>query len=51
MDLAHTTEHAAARLRQRGIPGELLDLLVEYGYERHDGHGARVLAFNKKATV
>jgi hypothetical protein len=51
MHLAHTTEHAAARLRQRGIPGELLDLLVEYGHERHDGHGARVLAFNKKARA
>jgi hypothetical protein len=49
MYLAHTTEHAAARLRQRGIPGELLELLVEFGHERHDGHGARVLAFNKKA--
>jgi len=49
MHLARTTEHADARLRQRGIPEELLGLLVEFGHERHDGHGARVLAFNKKA--
>jgi hypothetical protein len=29
----------------------LLDLLVEYGHQRHDDHGARVLAFNKKARA
>lgn len=49
MDLAYSTEHATARLRQRGIPTELLDLLVRYGEERHDGHGARVVAFSKRA--
>lgn len=51
MDLAYSTEHATARLRQRGIPKELLDLLVFYGEERHDGHGARVVAFSKRTRA
>lgn len=48
MDIAYSTEHATARLRQRGIPIELLDLLVHYGEEKYDGHGARILAFSKR---
>ena len=48
MNIAYSTEHATARLRQRGIPLELLELLVEYGEERYDGHGARVLGFSKR---
>ena len=48
MDIAKSTEHATARLRQRGIPTELLDLLIRFGEEWHDGHGARVIGFTKR---
>lgn len=36
------TDHAAIRMRQRGIPAWFLDLLVEHGKSTHDGHGAIV---------
>lgn len=49
MQLAYSTQHATARMRQRGIPMELLDLLVSYGEEWHDGHGSTVMAFSKRA--
>lgn len=49
MDFAYSTEHATARMRQRGIPEELLDLLARFGEEWHDGHGARILGFTKRA--
>jgi hypothetical protein len=49
LEIAYSTEHATSRLRQRGIPAELLDLLVRYGVSWHDGRGARVLAFDKKS--
>jgi hypothetical protein len=48
MDIAYSTEHATSRLRQRGIPTELLDLLMSYGDESHDGHGARVIGFSRR---
>jgi len=49
MEIAYSTEHANARLRQRGIPAELLSLLINYGEEHYDGHGARVMAFSKRS--
>ena len=48
MNIAYSTEHATARLRQRGIPTELLDLLVSYGEESYDGHGARIIGFSRR---
>lgn len=51
MKVAYSTEHATARLRQRGIPLELLDLLVEYGEEWHDGHGARIMGFSRRTRA
>ncbi|MDP1698914.1 MAG: hypothetical protein Q8L45_14205 [Xanthomonadaceae bacterium] len=49
MDISYATEHAANRLNQRGIPGELLAMLLSYGDARHDGNGARVVAFSQRA--
>lgn len=51
MDIAYSTEHATARRQQRGIPIELLELLVTYGEECHDGHGARVLGFSRRTRL
>jgi hypothetical protein len=47
MQTAYATKHATARVRQRGIPASLVELLIQYGQESHDGHGARVVRFNR----
>lgn len=49
MQSAHLTQHAAKRLRQRGIPETILPLLFDFGEEEYDHHGTRTLYFNKKA--
>ena len=36
------TEHARARMQQRGIPPTALDLLLDYGREAHDHRGSIV---------
>jgi hypothetical protein len=46
MDLI-TTYHAEARQRQRGIPGFVVESLVDYGKVNHDHHGAEILTFPK----
>lgn len=43
------TDHAAARMQQRGIPSWYLRLLVEHGKTTHDGHGAVLKSISKSA--
>ena len=43
------SRHAQVRSQQRGISLELVDLLLDYGQERHVGRGATVLSFSKSA--
>ena len=44
------TDHAAARQRQRGIPGEVVDCLLDFGHEEHDHRrGAVVVYFDHRA--
>ena len=43
------TVHAAARLRQRGIPAEALDCLESFGHVRHDHRGAEVLYMDHRS--
>jgi hypothetical protein len=43
----YLSQHAQARLQQRGIPAWYVDLLVSWGEGRHDGHGAQVFAVTK----
>src|SRR5262245_15350321 len=43
------TEHAAARVRQRGVDPVVLDCLLSYGTSVHDHHGAEIVVFDKKA--
>ena len=43
------THHATKRMQQRGIPERVLPLLLEYGEEEYDHHGAILLYFNKRA--
>lgn len=41
--------HARARMQQRGIGADALDLLLSYGKEAHDHHGAVILYMDKAA--
>jgi hypothetical protein len=43
------TQHARARMQQRGIAPVMLDRLLDYGRERHDHHGAVVVMLDKRA--
>ena len=43
------TLHAATRCQQRGVPQLLIDLLLKFGSRQHDGRGAEVCYFDKKA--
>lgn len=43
------TKHASARKQQRGIPGSVLDCLLEFGKASHDNRGGEVLYFDKRA--
>lgn len=42
------TSHAQTRCQQRGIPSEVVDLLLAYGEERHR-HGATVRFMDREA--
>ncbi len=41
------SHHAATRLQQRGIPGHVIDTLINFGKVNHDHHGAEILTFPK----
>ena len=43
------TSHARARMQQRGIGAEALDILLSYGREAYDHHGAVILYMDKAA--
>lgn len=42
------TRHACIRAQQRAIPSMIIDLLLQYGVEEHDGHGAVRRYFDKR---
>lgn len=48
-DVVYCTDHTRARQRQRGIPNELLQLLLRFGQRRRGGHGAWFTFFDKRA--
>jgi hypothetical protein len=43
------THHAARRLQQRGIPEDVLPLLMRFGAHEYDKHGARVVYLTHKS--
>ena len=47
--LKQITDHARARLQQRGIPLPVLDCLLSFGKKVHDHHGAEILFFDHQA--
>lgn len=42
------SRHAEIRSQQRAIPLDLVDLLLDFGHERHVGNGATVLSFPRR---
>jgi hypothetical protein len=47
--MTHMTQHAQARMQQRGITKQTLESLLDYGAVTYDHHGATIVYFNKKA--
>jgi hypothetical protein len=43
------TDHARARLQQRGIPESVLESLLDFGREVHDHHGSAIVYFDHRA--
>lgn len=43
------TTHSHARAQQRGLPPLVLHWLDDYGTETHDGHGAVIRHFDRRA--
>jgi hypothetical protein len=43
------TDHARARLQQRGIPESVLESLLDFGREAHDHHGSAIVYFDHRA--
>ena len=49
MPISDVSNHAQARMQQRGVTPGLLDLLDAYGATQYDHRGAQVRYFNKAA--
>jgi hypothetical protein len=49
VDMLPMTQHAEARMQQRGITRRTLESLLDYGAQTHDHRGATLVYFNKKA--
>lgn len=45
------TEHARARMQQRGISAAAIDMLLSYGRTSHDHHGGEIVFFDKAARA
>jgi hypothetical protein len=43
------TEHARARMQQRGISPTAVELLLDFGRETHDHRGCRIVRFDKRS--
>lgn len=48
---SYFTNHARARMQQRGISAAAIDLLLDYGRAAHDHHGGEIVFFDKSARV
>ena len=46
----HVSQHAEVRMQQRAISADMLEILLEYGHSRFDGHGAMIVSFPKQAV-
>jgi hypothetical protein len=48
---SYFTDHARARMQQRGISAAAIDLLFSYGASAHDHHGGEIVYFDKSARA
>lgn len=48
---AELTQHAQARMQQRGIPTEIVEQLVDFGRVTHDHHGGRIVWFDRASRM
>ncbi len=46
---SNLTNHAQARLQQRGISSHVLDCLLQYGRKVHDHRGGEIIYFDHQA--
>lgn len=46
---AMLSQHARARMQQRGIPNERVERVLAFGCEVHDGHGGVIIYFDRAA--
>lgn len=49
--LQDLTDHARARMRQRGIPAAVVADLLAYGRAEHDHRGGTIVYFDRKARA
>lgn len=47
--MLNKTVHMHTLAQQRGIPPLIIDLLLEFGVEEHDGRGAEICYFDNKS--
>ncbi len=47
--MENLTQHAMARMQQRGFNLKIVDYLLQCGTEIHDHHGATIIFFDKHA--
>jgi hypothetical protein len=45
--MTHYSRHAQARQQQRGIPGFVIESLIQFGKPNYDHRGAEVITFPK----
>ena len=45
----YLSKHAKDRTQQRGIAPMVIDLLLEFGTREHDGKGAEICYFDRRA--
>lgn len=48
---AELTQHAQARMQQRGIPAEIVEQLVDFGRVTHDHQGGRIVWFDRASRM
>ena len=47
--MENLTQHAVARMQQRGIKAQAVEMLFHFGAKEHDHRGATILYFDKPA--
>lgn len=48
---AELTQHAQARMQQRGIPAEVVEQLIDFGRVTHDHQGGRIAWFDRASRL